>query len=92
MSGGCSYATFNIQVDGDRAKDEGWKWMERFFEQPREKLSYHFTIFDTPTECVRLLKGYAAAGLTTIIARIASDDVGEQSRILLNELKPQLAQ
>jgi alkanesulfonate monooxygenase SsuD/methylene tetrahydromethanopterin reductase-like flavin-dependent oxidoreductase (luciferase family) len=86
------YATFNIQVDGDRAKGEGWKWMERFFEQPREKLSYHFTIFDTPTECVRLLKGYAAAGLTTIIARIASDDVGEQSRILLNELKPQLVQ
>ena len=45
--------------------------MERFFEQPREKLSYHFTIFDTPTECVRLLKGYAVAGLTTIMARIA---------------------
>src|SRR5687768_11202569 len=26
------YATFNIQSDGDRARDEGWKWMERFFE------------------------------------------------------------
>ena len=85
------YATFNIQTDGDRAKDEGWQWMERFFEQPREKLSYHFTIFGTADECVRLLKGYAAAGLTTIIARIASDDVRAQSRILLNEIKPQLA-
>ena len=85
------YATFNIQTDADRAKNEGWLWMERFFEQPREKLSYHFTIFGTADECVRLLKGYAAAGLTAIIARIASDDVRAQSHILLNEIKPQLA-
>jgi alkanesulfonate monooxygenase SsuD/methylene tetrahydromethanopterin reductase-like flavin-dependent oxidoreductase (luciferase family) len=95
-AGKCSatalYATFNIHADGDRAKHEGWKWMERFFEQPRAKLSYHFTIFGTLAECVHLLKGYAAAGLTTIIARIASDDVREQARILLNELKPQLTQ
>jgi hypothetical protein len=31
------------------------------------------------------------AGLTTIIARIASDDVRGQARLLLNEIKPQLA-
>jgi len=74
-----------------RAKDEGWKWMERFFEQPREKLGHHFTIFGTADECVRLLSGYAAAGLTAIIARIASDDVGAQSSLLLNDIKPQLA-
>jgi hypothetical protein len=40
---------------------------------------------------VRLLNDYAAAGLTTVIARIASDDAREQSRMLLNEIKPQLA-
>ena len=85
------YATFNIQTDGDRARDEGWKWMERFFEQPKEKLGHHFTIFGTLEECVRLLKGYAEAGLTTIIARIASDDVRAQARLLLSEIKPQLA-
>jgi alkanesulfonate monooxygenase SsuD/methylene tetrahydromethanopterin reductase-like flavin-dependent oxidoreductase (luciferase family) len=84
------YATFNIQTDRNRARDEGWKWMQRFFEQPKEKLSYHFTIFATPEECVRLLKGYAEAGLTTIIARIASDDVTGQARLLLNEIKPRL--
>ena len=85
------YATFNIQTDGDRARDEGWKWMERFFEQPKEKLGHHFTIFAAPEECVRLLKGYAEAGLTTLIARIASDEVGTQARLLLSEIKPQLA-
>ncbi len=83
-------ATFNIQSHGNRAKDEGWKWMERFFQQPKEKISYHFTIFGTPQECVRVLKEYAEAGLTTLIARIASDDVQAQAHLLLDEIKPQL--
>jgi len=85
------YAAFNIQTDGDRARAEGWQWMERFFEQPKEKLGHFFTIFGTPEECARLLKAYAAAGLTAIIARIASDDTASQARLLLNEIKPQLA-
>jgi len=85
------YATFNIQSDGERARREGWAWMERFFQQPKEKISYHFTIFGTPAECVNLLKGYAEAGLTTIIARIASDDPRGQGHLLLNEIKPQLS-
>jgi alkanesulfonate monooxygenase SsuD/methylene tetrahydromethanopterin reductase-like flavin-dependent oxidoreductase (luciferase family) len=93
-TGKCSasalYATFNIQTDAERAKAEGWRWMEQFFQQPRDKISYHFTIFGTPEDCVRLLKGYVDAGLTTIIARIASDDLRGQARLLVNEIKPQL--
>jgi alkanesulfonate monooxygenase SsuD/methylene tetrahydromethanopterin reductase-like flavin-dependent oxidoreductase (luciferase family) len=85
------FAAFNIQTDGARARDEGWQWMERFFEQPKEKLGHFFAIFGTPEECVRLLKGYAKAGLTTIIARIASDDLRDQADLLLNGIKPQLA-
>ena len=86
------YVSFNLQTDGERAKTEGWRWMEKFFGQSRERLAHFFTVFATPEECVRLLKDYAAAGLTAIIARIASDDPREQSRILLNEIKPRLAQ
>jgi len=85
------YAAFNIQTDGDRARVEGWQWMERFFEQPKEKLGHFFVIFGTPEECLRLLKGYVTAGLNTIIARIASDNVRSQARLLLNEIKPQLS-
>jgi len=85
------YVAFNLHSDGARARAEGWRWMERFFGQPREKLAHFFAIFGTPAECVRLLNDYAAAGLTTVIARIASDDVREQSRMLLNEIKPRLA-
>jgi len=86
------YVSFNLQTDGERAKTEGWRWMEKFFGQSRERLAHFFTVFATAEECVRLLKDYAAAGLTAIIARIASDDPREQSRILLNEIKPRLAQ
>jgi alkanesulfonate monooxygenase SsuD/methylene tetrahydromethanopterin reductase-like flavin-dependent oxidoreductase (luciferase family) len=85
------FAAFNIQADGDRARNEGWQWMERFFEQPREKLGHFVAIFGTPQECAALLKGYADAGLTAIIARIASDDICGQARRLLNEIKPRLA-
>src|SRR5687768_9567160 len=52
------YAGFNIQTNGERAREEGWKWMEHFFVKPKAKLSYHFTILGTPEECVCLLKGY----------------------------------
>jgi hypothetical protein len=61
-----------------------------FLEQ-QEKLGHFFAIFGTPQECASLLKGYADAGLTAIIARIASDDMPSQARLLLNEIKPQLA-
>jgi len=84
------YATFNIQSDGDRARTEGWRWMEHFFQQPKEKISYHFTIFGTPEECAATLKGYRQAGLTAIIARIASDGVRGQADLLLRDLKPRL--
>ena len=85
------YVSFNISDDAERVKDEGWKWMENFFGVPRTKLGHFFTIFATPDECVRLLKGYIDAGLTTIIARIASDDVPGQARMLLNEIRPALS-
>ena len=62
----------------------------KFLRQPRTKLGHFFTIFATPDECVGLLKGYIDAGLTTIIARIASDDVRGQADILLNEIRPAL--
>ena len=84
------YVAFNLHSDGERARSEGWRWMEHFFAQPKKQLAHFFTLFDTPAECVQVLKDYAAAGLTTIIARIASDDPREQSRILLDEVKPQL--
>jgi hypothetical protein len=61
-----------------------------FFRTAEGTARAFFTLFGTPAECVQVLKDYAAAGLTTIIARIASDDPREQSRILLDEVKPQL--
>lgn len=84
------YASFNLNQNGEKARSEGWAWMEEFFRQPRSKLEYHFTIFGTPEECAGLLRGYVEAGLTTVIVRIASDDWRGQAQLLLEELKPRL--
>jgi alkanesulfonate monooxygenase SsuD/methylene tetrahydromethanopterin reductase-like flavin-dependent oxidoreductase (luciferase family) len=64
--------------------------MEEFFRQPRVKLNHHFTLFGTPDECAEMLKGYVDAGLTTIVARLASPDRRMQMQLLIKELKPRL--
>jgi alkanesulfonate monooxygenase SsuD/methylene tetrahydromethanopterin reductase-like flavin-dependent oxidoreductase (luciferase family) len=84
------FAAFNIQNDAEKARVEGWKWMEHFFGQPRERLGHFCAVFGGPEDCAHLLKEYAEAGLTTIIARIASDDARGQAKMLLNEIKPRL--
>lgn len=84
------YATFNLNGNGDAAREEGWKWMEAFFRQPRAKLGHHFTLFGTPEECAGMLKGYVDAGLTAIVARLASPDRMGQVQLLLKELKPRM--
>ena len=84
------YVSVNLCDDSEKAKEQGWQWMEKFFETSRSKLGHFFTIFATPDECTGLLKSYTDAGLTTIIARIASNDVRGQAEILLNQIKPRL--
>ena len=83
------YATFNLNANGNAAREEGWRWMEDFFRQPRAKL-HHFTIFGTPEECALILKGYVDAGLTAVVARLASPDLKGQMQLFLEELKPRL--
>jgi len=85
------YATFNLNKDGDKAREEGWSWMEDFFRQPRSNLGHHFTVFGTPGECARILQGYVDGGLNIIVARLASSDQKPQMQLLLNELKPRLS-
>ncbi len=84
------YATFNLNKEGDKAREEGWVWMEDFFRQPRSKLAHHFTVFGSPKECAQILHGYIDAGLSAIVARFASSDQAGQMRLFLEELKPQL--
>ena len=85
------YASFYLDSDGDRARAQGWAWMEQFFRQPRAKLSQHLAIFGTPEECALTMRGYMDAGLTAVIARLASEDQSTQMKLLLNEFKPRLA-
>lgn len=83
------FATFNINADSAKAHDEGWAWMDDFFRAPRSAMT-HFTIFGTPKECAEVLKGYIEAGTCMIVARLASEDIETQMRMLLEELQPLL--
>jgi len=85
------FAAFRIDEDGDRARAEGWSWMEAFFRRPRAQLEGTYTpIFGTAGECAAVLRRYVAAGMTGVIARIAGDDVAAQSNLLLEQVKPAL--
>lgn len=81
------YATFNLDADGDRARAEGWAWMENFYGQPRDALGHHCTVFGTPGECAAYLHGFAQAGMTAVIARLASPELGPQRRSLARTVR-----
>lgn len=85
------YAAISVDRDGSKARNEGWTWMETFFRQPRDRLGHHTAIFGTPEECAETLRGYAEAGMTCLVARLASDEVGRQTDLMLNGVKPRLA-
>ena len=76
------YATFNLNADGDRARTDGWAWMEGFYGLPRAGLGHHCAIFGTPGECAAYLRGFAEAGMTAVIARFASSELGQQRHLL----------
>jgi alkanesulfonate monooxygenase SsuD/methylene tetrahydromethanopterin reductase-like flavin-dependent oxidoreductase (luciferase family) len=84
------YVTFNLNRSREKAVEEGWTWMVDFFREPKAKLEFFFTIFGTPDDCVRLLQSYIDAGLTSVVARLASSDVESQIRLLIEEVKPRL--
>jgi alkanesulfonate monooxygenase SsuD/methylene tetrahydromethanopterin reductase-like flavin-dependent oxidoreductase (luciferase family) len=85
------YASICLDRDGDAARAAGWAWMEAFFRQPRERLGHYTAIFGSPEECAGTLARYAAAGMTCLVARVASDDTERQSDLLLTGVKPRLA-
>lgn len=85
------YLTFCLDEDGAKARDEGWAWMEDFFGRPRDQLGVYTPIFGTPDECVEILQGFADAGMTCIVARLASEDTARQTELLLGEVKPRLS-
>ena len=85
------YATLYIDPDGEKAREDGWRWMEGMFSLPRERLARFMPIFGTPAECADQLAAYAEAGMTCLVARLAADDMARQTEFLMGEIKPLLA-
>ena len=85
------FATFHLSSDGATAEEEGWSLAERYFRQPRSKLSHLSAFFGTPEQCARKLRPYIDAGLTSIVARLIAPDAQAQMRLFIEELRPRLA-
>ena len=84
------FATFHLSRDAKGAKEEGWRMAEQYFRQPRSALAHLSPFFGTPEECAGKLQKYFDLGLTAIVARLIAPDAAEQTRLLLNEVKPRL--
>lgn len=84
------YVAVNLNRSGEKAREEGWAWMEDFFRQPKSKIAHHTAIFGSPEDCAKILRGYMDAGLTAIVARFASADLRGQIELFLRELRPRL--
>ena len=85
------FATFYLGSGAERAREEGWSLAEKYFRQPRAKLSHLAPFFGTAEECAQKLQPYVDAGLTTIVARVITQDPLTQMRLLVEDLKPRLA-
>ena len=85
------FATFYLSSDGAGAEEEGWSLAERYFRQPRSKLSHLSAFFGTPEQCAQKLHPYISAGLTSIVARLIAPDAKAQMRLFMNDLRPRLA-
>jgi probable F420-dependent oxidoreductase len=84
------FATFYMSSDGARAEEEGWRLTERYFRQPRNKLSHLSAFFGTPQQCAQKLQPYIRAGLTSIVARLIAPDAQAQMRLFMDDLRPRL--
>jgi alkanesulfonate monooxygenase SsuD/methylene tetrahydromethanopterin reductase-like flavin-dependent oxidoreductase (luciferase family) len=91
LRGTSIYVSVNLNLDGERAKQEGWAWMEQFFKRPRQEITHQATLFGTVEECAATLRRYIDAGVTGMIVRIASADEVAQMQRLTEELKPLLS-
>ena len=85
------FATFHLDANGKRAREEGWALAEHYFRQPRAKLSHLSPFFGTPEECAPKLQAYVDAGLTAIVARVVTHDPLSQMRLLMEEVRPRLS-
>lgn len=85
------FATFHLDANEERAREEGWALAERYFRQPRSKLGHLSPFFGTPEECARRLQPYVDAGLKAVVARVVTHDPLSQMRLLMEEVRPRLS-
>ncbi len=85
----CLYLTINVSPDGPRAEKEGEEFLTAYYHKPIEVISKELVVkCGSSDEVVKCIKGYADAGVTTFILRLAAKDQLRQLRVCTEEILP----
>ena len=86
----CLYLTINVSPDGPKAEKEGEEFLTAYYHKPIEVISKELVVkCGSSDEVARFIKGYADAGVTTFILRLAAKDQLGQLRVCTEEILPQ---
>ena len=86
----CLYLTINVSPDGPKAEKEGEEFLTAYYHKPIEVISRELVVkCGSSDEVAKFIKGYADAGVTTFILRLAAKDQMGQLRVCTGEILPQ---
>ena len=87
----CLYLTVNVHPDGDKARQDGSKYLENYYKKPAASVAEDLvTQFGSPAEVLERINGYVKLGVRTVIIRFAAPDQMEQLEICSKEIMPNL--
>ena len=86
----CLYLTINVSPDGPKAEKEGEEFLTAYYHKSIDVISRELVVkCGSSDEVAKFIKGYADAGVTTFILRLAAKDQMGQHRVCTEEILPQ---
>jgi probable F420-dependent oxidoreductase len=87
----CLYLTVNVHPDGDKARQEGGRFLESYYNKPASSVAEDLVCqFGSPDDVLERINGYVELGTRTVIIRFAAPDQLEQLEICSKEILPRL--
>jgi len=87
----CLYLTVNVHPDGDKARQDGGRFLESYYNKPASSVAEDLVCqFGSPDDVLERINGYVELGTRTVIIRFAAPDQLEQLVICSKEILPRL--
>ena len=83
------FATFHLDLDGDKALEDAERHLSAYFGNHHQS-GASAGFFGSPLEIAARLQTMVDGGLTSVVARIISNDLAGQAKLLLGEVLPRL--